>query len=275
MSPLTLLTAMMFLVCTAVPRATHRLDRQSQTTERPDLAKWFYQRGVTGSFSLYDPRHDRYILVNPNQLHEAFSPASTFKICNSLIGLETGVIADTSFVIPWDGQERTPTVWNQDHSLRSAFQVSCVPYYQELARRVGTQQMQRWIDAAQYGNQNIQGGIDRFWLTGALRITPAQQLDFLQRLYENRLPFSPRTLALVKGIMLVEATDAYTLRAKTGWSNGPAGDVGWYVGYVEQGGTPYYFATCIQAPTGATPDGFGQARIDISRQMLKELDILH
>ncbi len=61
--------------------------------------------------------------------------------------------------------------------------------------------MQQFIDAVGYGNGNISGGIDEFWLTGDLRISPREQVDFLVRLYRGALPFSPTTMAMVKEMM--------------------------------------------------------------------------
>jgi len=149
---------------------------QKQATEvRDDFKKYYDQYHVEGSFVLYDPQAKKYILYNQNKLEQSFSPASTFKICNSLIGLETGVIKDENFVITWDIITRQNPKWNSDHNLKTAFKNSTVWYYQELARRVGGQQMKYWLDKANYGNADTSGGIDKFWLTGVLRISPKQQ----------------------------------------------------------------------------------------------------
>ena len=138
--------------------------RQKQTTEiRNDFKKYYDQYRVDGCFVLYDQDKDKYIVYNPSQVKEQFIPASTFKICNSLIGLETGVIKDENFMIPWDGVKRNPA-WDKNHTLKTAFQASAVWYYQELARRVGGQKMKLWLDKAHYGNADTAGGIDKFWL---------------------------------------------------------------------------------------------------------------
>ncbi|OWY25530.1 hypothetical protein C7N43_20225, partial [Sphingobacteriales bacterium UPWRP_1] len=147
--------------------------KHKQTTEiRDNFKKHYIQFNVDGSFVLYDPQTDKYVFYNPNQFEQTFSPASTYKICNSLIGLETGVIKDENFVIPWDSVTRQNPNWNSDHDLKTAFKNSTVWYYQELARRVGRQQMKYWLDKANYGNADTSGGIDKFWLTGGLRISP-------------------------------------------------------------------------------------------------------
>ena len=247
---------------------------QKQTSEiRDDFKKQYDQFKVEGSFALYDQNNDKYVFYNPSQFKEEFTPASTYKICNSLIGLETGVIRDENFIIPWDSVKRQNPNWNKDQDLKTAFKNSTVWYYQELARRVGGQQMKYWLDKIQYGNADTSGGIDKFWLTGGLRITPEQEVDFLKRLHENKLPFSQRTMDIVKKIMITEKTAEYTIRAKTGWGAKGNKDIGWYVGYIETKGNVYYFANCLQTSNSDNKD-FAKARIEIVHQLLAELKLI-
>jgi beta-lactamase class D len=230
-----------------------------------DLSAYFDEYGVHGSFAIYDSSRQTYILHNPDQFEHPFTPASTFKICNSLIGLETGVIPDENYVIPWDSVRRNP-VWDKNHDLRTAFKNSTVWYYQELARRVGGARMKHWLDAANYGNADTSGGIDRFWLSGGLRITPKQQLDFLRRLHDSALPFSQRSMDIVKSIMIARDTLGYVLRGKSGWGTQDGLEIGWFVGYVEVGGRMYYFANCVQAESASLNDAKASIRFDRSRR---------
>jgi beta-lactamase class D len=239
---------------------------------RDDFKKYYDEFKVTGSFVLYDENQDQWIMCNASQLKEPFIPASTFKICNSLIGLETGVIADEHFVLHWDSVVRQNPKWNGDHDLKSAYKNSVVWYYQELARRVGMERMNYWMNKAQYGNRDTSGGIDGFWLTGGLRVTPEQQIDFLRRLKQDKLPFSKRSIDIVKKIMIAKDTLNYVVRAKTGWGDEPTRIVGWCVGYVEKNNNVYYFANCIQSTNPEIPD-FGKARIAIAYEILNGLQI--
>jgi beta-lactamase class D len=248
---------------------------QNQTTEtRVDFKKFYDQYKVDGSFVLFDQANDKYIFYNQSQFKHPFTPASTFKICNSLIGLETGVIKDENFVISWDSVTRQITAWNQDQDLKTAFKNSTVWYYQELARRVGGERMKYWLDKSNYGNADTSGGIDKFWLTGGLRITPEQQIDFLKRLHDNKLPFSQRSMDIVKKIMIAKDTLNYIVRAKTGWGDQDNQNIGWYVGYVETSNNVYYFANCIQSSSDDNQD-FAKARIEILYQILTEMKILN
>ena len=247
---------------------------KGQTFEtRDDFRQFYDQNEVTGSFVIYDLSNDNYIFYNQSQFNQQFTPASTFKICNSLIGLETGVIKDENYTIKWDSVKRRIPAWNRDQDLKSAFKNSTVWYYQELARRVGGEKMKYWLDKSNYGNADTSGGIDKFWLTGGLRITPAQQIDFLRRLYDNNLPFSHRTIEIVKNIMIVKDTLDYVVSAKTGWGFQDELNIGWYVGYVEKKDNVYFFANCIQTADSENKN-FAKARIEIVYQILNRLIIL-
>jgi len=234
------------------------------------LARFFKAEEVEGTFLLYDLQTARSIGHRPDLWDSAYIPASTFKIFNALVALETGVIRDEQTVIPWDGIERSREEWNRDHTLASAFRVSAVWFYQELARRVGAERMQAFLDTVGYGNRKMGGPIDMFWLDGGLRITPRQQVDFLVRLFKNDLPFSSRTMALVRKIMVQEKTDAYILSAKTGWSDAEIPGVGWYVGYVERENGVFFFATEIQI----RKPGDVKARVSLTRTILSHLHLL-
>jgi beta-lactamase class D len=260
-------------LCVALVLLSATAFKQTQKKEIRDDFKTYYDAfHVTGSFVLYDESRDQWTICNPSQLKEPFSPASTFKICNSLIGLETGVIPDENFVLHWDSIVRQNPKWNADHDLKSAYKNSVVWYYQELARRVGGERMKYWLDKAQYGNRDTSGGIDQFWLTGGLRITPEEQIGFLKRLKHNKVPFSQRSIDIVKKIMIARDTLNYVVRAKTGWDDQPKKIVGWYVGYIEKNKDVYYFANCIQSTNTKIPD-FGRARIAITYKILDDLHI--
>ena len=230
-----------------------------------------YFQGFSAAFVFYDLGGDHYSRYNPEQCSTRLLPASTFKIMNSLIGLETGVIRDADYAIKWDGTQFDIPSWNQDHTLKTAIQNSVVWYYQELARRVGREQMQQYIDAAAYGNQDISGPVDLFWLNGTLKISADEQVEFLKRLYRDDLPFSERSMKIVKEIMTLEETNTYQLRGKTG--SGQTGGLytGWFVGYVEEGENVYFFATNIQ---GANADATGPKAKAITLAILQDLDLL-
>ncbi|MBP9192092.1 MAG: class D beta-lactamase, partial [Ignavibacteria bacterium] len=250
----------------------------SQSSEiRDDFKKYYAEYQVKGSFVLYDRNADKFIFYNKDQFEKQFTPASTFKICNSLIGLETGVITNENYIIPWDSVKRN-SIWDKDFDLKNAFKNSTVWYYQELARRVGGERMKQWLDTAEYGNADTLGSIDKFWLTGGLRITPSEQIDFMIRLNTNKLPFSQRSVNIVKDIMIEKDTLGYVLRGKSGWGSQGSEDIGWFVGFVEANDNVYYFANCVQTDSKNIDDKeredlFNNSRRSITYQILKELNI--
>jgi len=216
-----------------------------RTTTLP--AKHYH--GFGGGFLLYDKNADTFTVFRPEECRKRLSPASTFKILNSLIGLESGVIRDEHFVIPWDSVHRDAESWNRDHDLASAIANSVVPYYQELARRVGRARMSAYIDSTGYGNNDASGPIDRFWLGGTLLISAEEQVGFLRRLHDGSLPFSSRSMDIVREILVLERTGTYVLRGKTGFVEDRSGvAVGWFVGYVEKAGNVYFFALNMTSP---------------------------
>jgi beta-lactamase class D len=210
-----------------------------------DLAKRFFDLGTEGTFVGY--KVDDYLIIASDKKRsgEAQLPASTFKIPNSIIALETGVVADPDKdVFKWDGVTRSIEAWNKDHTLRSAIAASAVPVYQEIARRIGAERMQKYVDLLEYGNRDIGGGIDQFWLTGNLRIDPMQQVDFVDRLRRGVLPVSKRSQDLVRDILPVTKVGDATLRAKSGLLGAEVGkpSLGWMVGWAEKGSLQTVFA---------------------------------
>ena len=240
-----------------------------------DLAPYF--EGLKGTFVLYDARAGTYTRFNAVRGAERFSPCSTYKIPNSLIAVETGVASGAEFAISYDAkrdprQADWPEEWAHDQTLRSAFRYSVVWFYQEMARRVGAERMGRYVKQFGYGNQDIAGGIDRFWLSSSLQISAEEQVAFLQRFHDGRLRVSPHTMEVVKDIMVADQGPGWVLRAKTGACRGdlPEGVV-WYVGWVEKGDDTFYFALNLGGPdlSKLTP-----LRVAKAREILAALGVL-
>ncbi len=237
-----------------------------------------------GTFVFYDLNNNRYIRHNSTRAAQRFSPCSTFKIPNSLIALETGAVADADSVIEWDSKKYPKKPgwdthlapwgihWDRDHSLKSAFAQSCVWYYQELAQCIGSEKMARYLEKFVYGNNDISGGIDRFWLESSMKISADEQVEFLKRLYFENLGVSDRATSVVKAIMVREKETSYSISAKTGFCAGPdAPPVAWYVGFVEAHDNIYFFALNI---TGKDTDQLPQKRIELTKKALVELEVL-
>lgn len=218
------------------------------------LERFFKEAKVEGTFAVLSNKNGEITVYNLPRLRDSsFAPASTFKIVNSLIGLQTGDIKDDSMVIKWDGVKRSIDSWNKDLTMYEAFRVSAVPYYQEVARRIGKDTMQRWLDSLSYGNKKI-SSIDTFWLDHSLKITPDEQLGLVKALYFNQLPFFKRNQEIVKRAMLFEDKPEYKLSYKTGWASWDSTHkrhIGWVVGWIEENQHPYFFVLNLESPNAA------------------------
>src|SRR4030088_1049729 len=228
-----------------VPRRALANVAPQRSEIREDLARHFTDEGTVGTFVGY--KIDDYLVIasDKERSGEAKLPASTFKIANSLIALETGVVGDPDKdVFKWDGVTRSIEAWNHDHTLRSAIAASAVPVYQEIARRIGAERMQKYLDLLEYGNRDIGGGIDQFWLTGNLRIDPVQQIDFVDRLRRGVLPVSKSSQELVRDILPVTKVGDATIRFKSGLFGAALGkpSLGWGGGLAEKGSAQTRFA---------------------------------
>jgi beta-lactamase class D len=220
------------------------------------LKKYFDENKVNGCFALMDNGTGRFTIYNLKRYRDSsYLPASTFKIVNSLIGLQTGRISSDSMVIKWDGIKRPVNAWNKDLTMYEAFRVSSVPYYQEVARRIGKDTMQFWLDSLKYGARTdtekviIRSKIDTFWLDNSLKILPDQEMGLVKRLYFDQLPFFKTYQETVKRAMLFENNTNYRLAYKTGWGYNEQGhDIGWVVGWIEENNHPYFFVLNIESP---------------------------
>ncbi|MGG9970486.1 class D beta-lactamase [Ferruginibacter sp. SUN002] len=233
------------------------------------LKKYFDQNKVEGCFTMLSNSSGKVTVYNMQLDTTRFLPASTFKIVNSLIGLETGVIADEKMVIKWDGVKRWNDDWNKDMNMVEAFKVSCVPYYQEIARKIGKDTMQHWLDTLNYGTKTINSTIDSFWLDNTLKISPDEQLGMVKRLYFDQLPFQKRTQQIVRDVMKQEENTLYTLSYKTGWgfdekNNG----IGWVTGWIEENKHPYFFTLLVK--TADANADIKTIRINILKSILKQ-----
>ena len=240
------------------------------------FSTYFRSCHVDGSTTIYDYKNDRWFFSDSTDAHERTLPASTFKIMNSLIALQTGVIKDPYEVMAWDGEDkklfgRSMPVWNSDTDLRSAYKNSTIWFYVELARRIGRDPYRHYLDILDFGNGDLSERGTDFWNYGNFGVSPVDQIHFLVRLYDNALPFSVEAMHTVKSIMVSDSTDGSIFRDKTGWARQENKDIGWWIGYVETQGNVYFFATRITKSVLAENPDFAECRKYITKRILKEI----
>lgn len=261
--------------------------RDSRIHEQREMGEVFKKYGIADAcFILRDHSHDEVYLYNKVRCLERFSPASTFKIFNSLVALETAVAPDEQLIIKWDSVVRDRPELNKDMNMRDAFKWSNVSYYQELARRIGKDYMQHYIDTAQYGNRYIGNQIDAFWLNDSLQISADEQVGLMRRLYFDELPFSERSQRIVRSMMTVEESDQHKIYYKTGTKAVNDSLLCWVVGYAENivnvqepeksmnksnvRSYPYFFAMNFTVPNDANKDWFA-IRMQVLRALLNQV----
>ncbi len=250
---------------------------QNSVREEKGLEKYITAEKMSGVFGLFDNALGSFILTDRKRFRDsAYLPASTFKVVNALIALETGVVKDDSTVIPWDGITRRVPEWNQNLSMYRAFRVSSAPWFQEAARRIGKESMQHWLDTLGYGRMKgraVIQTIDSFWLDNSVKMTPDEQLGLMKKLYFNQLPFQRRTADIVGRMMLMEDNSNYRLSYKTGWGYAENGDsIGWIIGWIEENKHPYFFVLQLRTPDNEAD--IPAARLRILKSILKELGFM-
>jgi len=214
---------------------------------------------VDGVFVLRECASGEEAVFGAESADTGFGPCSTFKIWNSLIGLEEGIITEPDALFwSWDGEERDFPAWNADQTWRSAFAASCVPAFQDLARKIGEERMQEWLEKLDYGNKDQCGRPDAFWLPRAgqktIMITPREQARMVCLMIDGKLPVKADSVAKLTEVMKLVNTERGTLYGKTGSglrgaADGPKSegdtDMGWLVGFVESGGKKYAYACLV------------------------------
>ncbi len=249
---------------------------QDSLIQKESFQKILDQAKLKGAILVYDAQEKLYYANDFSWANTGKLPASTYKIPNSIIGLETKAVADENTVFKWNGEQRFLKSWEADLTLKQAFQRSCVPCYQGVARKIGVKRMNKYIMKLNYGTIVVDStNLENFWLQGNATITQFEQIDFLKRFQREKLPISKRTFTIVKDIMILKATENYVLRGKTGWSIVGEQHNGWFVGYVESGDQVFFFATNV-APTSKDFDqkAFQENRKVVTYEALQELGVL-
>jgi beta-lactamase class D len=242
----------------------------SEWKENLKVEAVFSASNVIGTFVLYDVETNSFTGYNKKRAETRFSPASTYKIPNTLIGLTVGAVNSVDVTFSYDGKPQPVASWEKDMSLREAIKISCVPVYQQLARKIGLEKMRTELARLDYGNNETGASVDSFWLEGPLAISPVEQTRFLARLAQGTLALPETAQAQVREIVFMEQGATWSLVAKTGTVARCSPNIGWWVGWVEKEGKIYVFALNIELPQGNdAPD-----RVSIGKQCLTALEII-
>lgn len=281
MKPIHLLFFLLTLnSCTEQEDAPQTPIEKKETIETPkQVANQDFQQildaaEVNGVILIFDKKINTYHSNDFERANQGFLPASTFKIPNSIIALETSVVENENTIFKWDGEKRALKMWEEDLTFTNALRKSCVPCYQDIARRVGVKRMNGYLGKLDYKNMVVDSSnLDLFWLEGDSRITAMEQIDFLSRLYYSQLPISKRTEKIVKDMIFIDEKPTYYLSGKTGWSVRNGNNLGWFVGYIEKGDDVYFVATNVDPKESFDMKNFTKIRLQVLKEATKLLGI--
>lgn len=215
-------------------------------------------------------------IYNEARVHQRFIACSTFKIPNSLIALDSGVVSSKAQVFRYDPAKhahpnRTSPEYNRDQTLESAFAISALWTFQEIAKVVEEEQYRRYLDLFNYGNEDISGGIDTFWLK-SLRISAREQVEFLESFHRNDFQLREDAVRATIDIMQLEKAENYTVHGKTGTRLPKDGNwLGWIVGFIETETDVVYFAINLDRESYRE---LASARADVLATCIENLQIL-
>lgn len=259
----------------STPKEKRETEKNYTTRIQKAFAEIIDTSNLEGSVLLFDFQKEKYYSNDFEWAKTERLPASTFKIPNTIIALETGVMSSDTSVFIWDGKPRRLKVWEKDMTLGEAFDVSCVPCYQEVARSIGYDRMKQYLNRFNYGDMDVtKQTIDKFWLEGNSKISQYQQIDFIERFYHDGLGISENTSTIMKKIMVIEETDHYVFAGKTGWAIRNNTDNGWFVGYIELDQKVYFFAVNVTPKDGFDMDNFAEYRVNIAKKALSEAGLM-
>lgn len=232
--------------------------------------------GVKSSILVYNQQKNKLITNDSILMKMNVSPVGTFHLYEALIGLESGIIKDTSQTLSLDATEpRYPNLfWNEDQTVYTALKHQTPWYFKKIANNIKHDKMQNWLTLMGYGNKDLSGGIDAFWLNSSLLITPRQQFDFLKRLYYYNLPFSFENMRFIRHAFTctkLKNKNLYTLKVSD-YQNGK--QLSWYIGYVEYINNTYLFVHCIEGNSKKKNQYFETIQSELLHASLKELGIL-
>lgn len=198
--------------------------------------------GAEENFLLMDGSSNTVLLEIGPHLEERVTPCSTFKIPLSLIGFDAGILIDADYPTWYfkEGYDLFVASWKEPQTPRSWLKTSCIWFSQEITQTLGEQSLQEYLQRFDYGNQDLSGGLTQAWLASSLKISPQEQVIFLQRMLSGELPVSQHALDTTRALLFIEELPTgWKLYGKTGWSGSirrPDGvnQIGWFIGWLER-----------------------------------------
>lgn len=243
-----------------------------------------YFPNMKGCFLLYNLKTETYEkVINQENCKEQLVACSTFKVPLAVMAFDSGLLKDENMVMKWDGVKRDREVLNRDHNAKTWMGDSVVWFSQNLTKKMGEKKLKKYLANFYYGNQDISGGLTEAWLVApdkepALKISAYQQVDFMQKLWTDKLPAKKRAMQLARDVTYLETSPAGAkLNGKTGsnfYTNSPQMRLGWFVSHVTKGETEYIAVTNFRdSKPGAGASYGGMKAKEITKLILSDLGV--
>lgn len=268
-----MITVMLFsltpLVSTyAADKNHYQWNTSSKNCSQIDLSNYFGK--YKGSFVLYDSKNDNWKIHDMERAALRVSPDSTYKIYNALFGLEENIITPENSFMNWNGIQYPFKAWNSDQTLTSAMSASVNWYFQSIDEQLGKKSIQNYLHKIGYGNEDIGNDCSSCWMESSLKISPIEQVELLSRLQNHSLELDTENVKAVKDAIHISSSSFGDFYGKTGTGRVNGQDInGWFIGFVENSDSTYFFATNIQHEKQTT----GGKAAEITVSILSDLNI--
>lgn len=195
-------------------------------------------------------------------------PCSTFKVALALMGFDAKILTDKdspkwSFKKEYEANMQSwykPEMaikygWHGEHTPATYIEKSVVWFSHKITQILGKEKFQDYINRLNYGNKDVSGtpgkddGLLNSWLETSLKISPQEQVEFLEKMLATSLDISQDAQIKTAEIMVKKDQDGKPMEwngckvyGKTG---GGTGCNRWFIGWVEKGDEKIIFAQYV------------------------------
>lgn len=192
------------------------------------------------------------IIEKLGNCEERFPPCSTFKLPLAAMGFDSKILTDENNPV-WKykpGYADFLEIWKQDHTPQKWLKNSCIWYSRQITHKMGIENFRKYITDFKYGNMDAshEDALDNSWLSNSLQISPMEQISFLEKLLNGRLPISKeahtKTINSIDKSLMINKDWSFHGKSGSGSKNGES--VGWYIGWVQKNDRKIIFTHLMQ-----------------------------
>lgn len=201
-------------------------------TDFKDYSKAFGE--AEGTMVIFQSKLNHYLMYNGALATEAASPDETYRVYLALMGLQYDLVDPSNPLKTLD--------------------------MKRVATAISMEDTAALLDEMDYGNKDLTGPPESYWLNSTLKLTPIQQIEMMRRLYIQVLPFKVEDQVLVKEQLLIKTIGDAKLYGITSTASDQNN---WFVGFIEKEKTPHFFALRVIGGTDGKAETLQRIAIDI------------